>query len=93
MAKERTCEGYKIIDSVRVGNTEIVLGHHLTAPQPYVTWESYEHSGFNNFYTGHYFQSHQSARIDFYNRIAHAWERFEPAKKLEKKQPPPTRGR
>lgn len=84
MAKERVCEGYKIIDSIRVGNTEIVLGHNLTAPQPYVTWESYEHSGFDNFYTGNYFLTHQSARIDFYKRAARAWEHFVPAKKKDR---------
>lgn len=91
MAKKRVCEGYTIIDSVRVGNTEVVLGHSLTAPQPYVTWVSYEHSGFDNFYMGHYFSDHQKARIDFYQRIAHQWEYYEPARRKEKDPKPPVR--
>lgn len=93
MKKERVCQGYKIIDAVRVGHKEIVLGHNLTAPQPYVTWESYEHGGFDNFYHGHYFDTHQSARIDFYNRVAQAWEYYEPAKNHGKKPKPPSQER
>lgn len=79
--EERVCEGYKIIDSQRVGGVEIVLGHSLKAPQPYVTWKAYEHTDFQDFAYGHYFDTHQQARIDFYDRIKEAWEFYTPAKK------------
>ncbi len=81
MEKERSCQGYKIIDSVRVGEVEIVLGHSLTAPQPYVTWKAYEHSNYENFQHGNYCDTLQQARIDFYDRIKDAWEHYTPAKR------------
>lgn len=81
MEKERSCEGYKIIDIVRVGNVEVVLGHSLTAPQPYVTWKTYEHTNYENFQHGHYCDTLQQARIDFYDRIKDAWEHYTPARR------------
>ena len=78
---ERVCEGFKIIDSQRVGSVEIVLGHSLTAGQPYVTWKTYEHSDYQSYEHGHYFDTHQEARIDFYDRIKEAWECYSPARK------------
>lgn len=83
MENEVINAGYKIFDRQRIGHKEIVIGHSLTAPQPYVTWESFEHSGYNNFMTGHYFSDLKKARVDFYTRIAQAWEHYEPAKKKE----------
>ncbi|MBQ9721492.1 MAG: hypothetical protein IJV64_12490 [Oscillospiraceae bacterium] len=80
MAEERVCEGYKIIDSVRVGEVEVLLGHSLTAPQPYVTWKAYEHSNYEDFAHGHYCDTMQQARIDFYDRIKDAWVNYSPAK-------------
>lgn len=35
------CQSYEIIDSQRVGDTEVVLGHSPTEVSPYVTWKCY----------------------------------------------------
>ena len=45
-------------------------------------------SGFDNFYTGHYFSDQKSARMDFYQRIARQWEYYEPAKRKTKSKGP-----
>ena len=34
----RSNQGYEIIESCTIGNTELVIGHHPTAPNPYVCW-------------------------------------------------------
>jgi len=31
-------QGYEIIESRTIGSTEFVIGHHPTAPNPYVCW-------------------------------------------------------
>ncbi len=31
-------QGYAIIESCTIGNTELVIGHHPKAPNPYVCW-------------------------------------------------------
>lgn len=87
MEKERSCEGYKIIDSIRVGDAEVVLGHSLTAPQPYVTWKTFEHSGYKDFVMGNYFNTLKGARIDFYDRVKGAWEHYTPAKRQTQDTP------
>ena len=52
MGKERKCESYTIFDSAFVGEVEIVIGHSLTAAQPYATWKTYEHTGYQDFQHG-----------------------------------------
>lgn len=39
MSEKRMCQSYEIIDSCRVGNTEVVLGYSPTEVSPYVTWK------------------------------------------------------
>ena len=34
----RSNQGYEIIESCTIGNTELVIGHHPKAPNPYVCW-------------------------------------------------------
>ncbi|MEY8574815.1 hypothetical protein AALD01_10460 [Oscillospiraceae bacterium 21-37] len=34
----RSNQGYEIIENCTIGNTELVIGHHPTAPNPYVCW-------------------------------------------------------
>lgn len=34
----RSNQGYAIIESCTIGNTELVIGHHPKAPNPYVCW-------------------------------------------------------
>lgn len=36
--EERKNAGYTIVQSLMIGNAEFVIGHHPTAPAPYVTW-------------------------------------------------------
>jgi len=36
---QRTNIGYKIIDSIHIGNTEFVIGYNKKASMPYVVWE------------------------------------------------------
>ena len=43
MQNDRVCQGYTVIDSLRVGEVEIVLAHNLKAVSPYVTWKAYAH--------------------------------------------------
>ena len=86
MEKERKCQSYKIIDSIKAGGVEIVLGHSLTAPSPYATWKTYEHTGYQDFQHGHYFDSYKQARIDFYDRLKEAWTYYTPAKEKQQGQ-------
>lgn len=46
MSGKRMCQSYEIIDSRRVGDTEVVLGYSPTEVSPYVTWKSYAHDNF-----------------------------------------------
>ena len=62
---ERQCAGYTIVQSLMIGNSEFVIGHHPTAPQPYVTWEC---SNGDNYYWGHYFNERQQADRDLLER-------------------------
>ena len=81
MAQVNECEGYKIIDRLRIGEVEIVLGHSLTAPEPYVTWKAYEHSDYKDFVMGHYHGTLENARTDFIDRAKDALDYYTPAKK------------
>lgn len=98
MKKKIVVEGYTIIESKQVGEVMIALGHHPKAPCPYVTWKAYEHSGFSSFNGGNFFAKRQDAMVDYYRRLAEAWEYYSPAKNPKKdkgKKPsrsdPPTR--
>ena len=52
MSKEiRSQQGYEIIESCTIGNTELVIGHNPKAPNPYVCW--YCKGGYN-YYWGYY---------------------------------------
>ena len=57
--------GYIITDSCHVGDSEFVLGVHLTAPQQFVTWKC---TGRTDYYWGHYFSDLFSAQKDFVAR-------------------------
>lgn len=48
MLGKRMCQSYEIIDSQRVGDTEVVLGHSPTEVSPYVTWKCYAYDGTND---------------------------------------------
>ena len=55
MEEKRVCQGYTVIDSLRVGEVEIVLAYNPKDVSPYVTWKAYAHSGFQDFNFGNYF--------------------------------------
>ena len=84
--KEKTVvSGYTILERRKVGEVMVALGHHPAAPAPYVTWKSYEHDGFQSFHYGHYFGTRQAAMVDYFQRIAEAWEHYTPAKDHQNK--------
>lgn len=60
--------GYVITDSCHVGDSEFVLGVHLTAPNQFVTWKCSDRT---DYYWGHYFSDLFSAQK---NLIARAQE-------------------
>ena len=64
MEEKRVCQGYTVIDSLRVGEVEIVLAYNPKDVSPYVTWKAYAHSGFQDFNFGNYFSNKQAARAD-----------------------------
>ena len=66
MQDKRINAGYEIIKSFPVGNTEFVLGENIHDRARYVTWEC---TGGNNYFWGHYFADKEAATKDFYNRI------------------------
>lgn len=84
MFDERVCQGYRVIDSIRVGDTEVVLAHNPNAPSPYVTWKSYAVTNFQSFEHGNYFVDKAAAWKDLIARVESARE-FLPPDRQEKK--------
>jgi len=65
MMDYRENAGYVITDSCHVGESEFVLGVHLTAPQQFVTWKCKDRT---DYYWGHYFSSLFDAQKDLVAR-------------------------
>lgn len=65
MMDYRENAGYIITDSCHVGDSEFVLGVHLTAPQQFVTWKCTDQK---DYYWGHYFSDLFSAQKDLVAR-------------------------
>ena len=63
---KRINAGYVITDSIKIGDTEVVLGEHSKAAAPYVTWLCKNE---NNYFWGHYFTDKEAATKDFYDRV------------------------
>ncbi len=61
----RTNEGYVITNQITIGDTEIVLGVHQTAPNQFVTWECKDKTDYD---WGHYHNDMLSAQKDFLKR-------------------------
>lgn len=72
--------GYEIIQSIRIGEAEFVLGFNETAPNPYVTWKSSMDCQ-NYYYWGHYMNSHSSALRDLCERALDEARRLEQREK------------
>lgn len=64
---KRTNAGYDIIDSCKVGDSEVVIGYNPNKPCPYVCWRC---DGGNNYYWGRYCGSRQGAQYIMINRAA-----------------------
>lgn len=74
MNGKRMCQSYEIIDSRRVGDTEVVLGYSPTEVSPYVTWKCYAYDNFQgyNYSLAHlFFKYYYSAQF-----LYKAWKRF-----------------
>ena len=67
--QERINEGYTVTDSIRIQYDEFVIGHHPTAPSPYVVWRV---SNGNSYYWGHYFNDRWAALEDLAERVIDA---------------------
>ena len=67
--EQRTNIDYIITDSIRVGETEFVLGEHRKDPNRFVTWEC-KHG--TDYYWGHYLSSRKAAEKDLVERATHA---------------------
>lgn len=87
MQNNRVCQGYTVIDSLRVGEVEIVLAYNPKAVSPYVTWKAYAHSGFQDFNFGNYFNDKQAARADMIARAREAAHNLPPGHRDKEKFP------
>lgn len=96
MADDRVCQGYHVIDSIRVDKTEVVLAHNPNAPCPYVTWKCYSFTGYKDFNYGCYFLDEKAARESMHQR-ADELRKYLPPGHRDKKPPrrkrPPDRER
>lgn len=61
----RENQGYRIIDSIHIGNAEFVVGESTKAPDAFVTWEC--RNG-NDYFWGHYFSDPLAAKRDLLER-------------------------
>lgn len=63
---KRTNAGYIIIDSIKIGDTEVVLGEHTKAAATYVTWLCKNE---NTYFWGHYFMTRNNALNDMVSLV------------------------
>ena len=94
MKKKTVVQGYTSIERKQAGEVMVVVGHSTTEPDPYVTWKAFAHDGFSSFNSGNYFKTKQAAMVDYYKRLAEAWEHYTPARTKppkERKDDPPSR--
>ena len=75
----RTNAGYIITNQITIGESKIVLGVHESQPNMFVTWEC---SGKDNYYWGHYHTNLLSAQKDF---CEHGAEKAKFYEKLQRK--------
>jgi len=69
---KRTNIGYKITDSLHIGNTEFVIGYNSKTSMPYVIWECLNG---DNFYFGHYVSNRAEAERNLLERATKARNR------------------
>lgn len=63
--EQRTNIGYRITDTIHVGNAEFVLGVHEKDLNRFVTWECKNR---NDYFWGHYFTRRDDAVKDLVDR-------------------------
>lgn len=63
--EERKNIGYRITDSIHIGDTEYVIGVHEKDPNRFVTWACTDGS---NYFWGHYLTSREDAERDLVKR-------------------------
>lgn len=69
-SETRTNAGYEIISAVRIGKrTEVVIGHHNTAPSQFVTWYCNDES---DYFTGAYYNNYADALKKLIERVSGA---------------------
>lgn len=78
MNGKRMCQSYEIIDSRRVGDTEVGLGYSPTEVSPYVTWKCYAYDNFQGYNYGRYFGDEQAARKNMKQRVDELREELPP---------------
>lgn len=66
---QRINAGYTINDSLRIGDTEFVIGYNPKYTFPYVVWECING---NNYYWGRYVNDRTSAECELLNRAMNA---------------------
>lgn len=64
---KRTHAGYDIIDSCKVGDSEVVIGYNPNEPCPYACWRC---DGGNHYYLGQYCANRQRAQEIMFSRAA-----------------------
>lgn len=63
--EQRINIGYRITDSIHIGETEFVIGSHETMPDRFVTWAC---KNGNDYFWGHYFTTREDAERDLVHR-------------------------
>ena len=63
--EERINQGFKIIQSITVGNSEFVLGENMKCPGKFVTWQCRDGT---DYFWGHYISGRLYAVKDLYER-------------------------
>lgn len=92
MGKKIIVGGYTILERKQAGEVMVAVGHNPKASAPFATWKAYDFTDFTSFHYGHYFATRQEAMVDYYQRLAEAWEYYTPARKREHGQnEPPAR--
>ena len=79
---ERRNAGYRITDSIRIGETEYVIGTHEKDPNRFVTWACTDG---NNYFWGHYLTSREDAERDLIKRAGEQRRLLDSLKKPPRK--------
>ena len=79
----RTNAGFEIIDSIFIGESELVLGVNKANPTMYVTWKCADGT---NYYWGHYHTDQIAAKRDLLKRALEELNAIEQRMRRERTQ-------